>query len=515
MRIGVGALAAVAVMWGCSSAVGQTTAFAEALKNAKGNEDDWNGLSKAKKAHEFRSVVGEKLAAVRFPGLKEVGRLPARNAKEISGSLFSVGCETLDRDYADWDAYKAYLAPLGVKHGRLISGWAKTEQEKGKYDFTWLDRPVREMAAMGIRPWICLSYGNPIYGSDFRLGMKVCEVTENPEAFAAWLRYCAACVARYRDVVDEWEIWNEPFNQAEPYAKLFIETARTIRKVQPTAKCYCTAIRYDPKKGVNDYQVLLEKMKAEGALDLGSYFIYHPYHANPDNSYARWTDPLRALVKGYSPTFDVMQGESGCPAQLEFAHALKFIEWSETAQAKWNLRRALGDAVRKVPTNLFSFMDLQYPFMLQSFGLVRSNTRKEFVYRRPSYFAMQNVYALVDDAVEPVGLESEVAHKLIRRYDPRVRANHRISCATFARGGGKLRFYWYADGVPSSELGFDLVELTIPETIGRPHWTDMVTGRVCVVPEKSIVRGEGRTVLKAMPIWDAPVLITDGSPATR
>lgn len=513
MRIGLGLFIATVVAWGWLPAVAKVTTFAEAQRTAKGSEDDWNGLAKTKKTHEFRSVVRENLAAMRFPGLKEVGKLVPRNSKNVSGSLFSVGCETLDRDYADWDAYKSYLAPLGVKHGRLFSGWAKTEQKKGVYDFAWLDKPVREMTAMGIRPWICLSYGNPIYGSDFRLGMKVREVTKNPEAFAAWLRYCAAVVERYRDAVDEWEIWNEPFNQAKEYATLFYETAKVVKKIQPTAKVICTAIRYDRK--TNDYKVLLEKLKAENALDLGSFFVYHPYHLNPDNSYVRWADPLRALVKSYSEKFDVMQGESGCPAQLEFAHALKFHEWTEVSQAKWDLRRALGDAVRKIPSNHFSFMDLQYPFMLQSFGLIRSNTRKEFVYRRPSYFAMQNVYALIDDSVEPVGLESDVAHKLIRRFDPRIKTNHRVSCATFAHGGGKLRFYWYADGVPSSELGFDLVELAIPGDLQNPHWTDMVTGRICAVPEKNVLHEGGRTVLTAMPIWDSPVLITGGSPAAR
>ncbi len=33
-------------------------------------------------------------------------------------------------------------------------------------------------------------------------------------------------------------------------------------------------------------------------------------------------------------------------------------------------------------------IDLKYTFMLQSFGLVRSNLLKEFVYRRPSWYAM-------------------------------------------------------------------------------------------------------------------------------
>ena len=85
---------------------------------------------------------------------KVLGKLETRLASDIKGSKWSIGCETMDRDYADWNAYKDYLPYLGAKRGRLFSGWAKTEQEKGVYDFTWLDPQVREMAAMGVKPWI-------------------------------------------------------------------------------------------------------------------------------------------------------------------------------------------------------------------------------------------------------------------------------------------------------------------------------------------------------------------------
>ena len=263
-----------------------------------------------------KSVTWERLNKL-DPGLKQIGRLATCDAKDLKSSPWSIGCETLDRDYADWDAMKPHLGPLGAKHGRLFSGWAKTEKQKGVYDFAWLDRPVREMAALGVKPWICLSYGNPIYGSDFRLGMKVREVTRNPEAFAAWIRYVEACVRRYKDVVDEWEVWNEPFGQGPDYAELFYRTARAIRAVQPNAKIYCTAVNF-PK----DYTCVLEKLKKENALDLGSRFIYHPYSRNPDVVYQRIAEPLRKLVKSYSGAFDVMQGEAGCPAQLEYAHAM-------------------------------------------------------------------------------------------------------------------------------------------------------------------------------------------------
>ena len=438
------------------------------------------------------------------PGLKEIGRLAVRDAKDVKSSKWSVGCETMDRDYANWDAYKHLIGPLGVKHGRLFSGWAKTEQEKGKYDFSWFDPQVREMAAMGVKPWICLAYGNPVYGSDFRLGMKVKQVTGKPEAFDAWIKYCVACVERYKDVVDEWEIWNEPFGQGPEYAEMFYRTGKAIRAVQPNAKLYCTAVRW------KDYKCVLEKLKKENALDLGSYFIYHPYDPNPDKTYEKTVPNLRKLVKSYSDTFDIMQGEVGCPAQLEFGHALNKIEWSEYAQAKWLLRRTIGDAARNIPSSVFTMIDLQYTFMLQSFGLVRSNTLKEFVYRRPSYFAMQNIFGLLDDEAHPAKISIQPNFKVTKRADPRDNRKRTLTSIRFIRDGKTLRFLWFSDARPSSLLEFDRVTVSFPgKKVVDPVWVDMITGRVFEIPAESVKFENDATVLSNIPMWDSPVMITD------
>ena len=485
-------IVALAVSAWYGVAMAEVVSFKDAAKIK--SWDAWNDHKKPAPPKERPCVTWAKLNKL-GPGLKQIGRLAVRGAKDIKSSKWSVGCETMDRDYANWDSYKAWLEPLGAKHGRLFSGWAKTEQEKGKYDFTWLDPQVREMAAMGVKPWICLSYGNPVYGSDFRLGMRVKQVTDKPEAFEAWLRYCTACVERYKDIVDEWEIWNEPFGQGPEYAEMFYRTAKAIRAVQPTAKCFCTAITWnarDPMK--SDYAQVLEKLKKENALELGSYFIYHPYDKIPEKSYG-WYEPLRKFVKSYSGAFDIMQGEVGCPSQLEFAHALHSIEWTEYSQAKWNLRRAMGDAVRSIPSSVFTMIDLQYTFMLQSFGLIRSNTLKEFVYRRPSYYAMQNVYALFDDDTLP---QKHLTVKI---------AGRDVSCNLFKRLGQSLRVYWFCDGQPSSELGFAHVDLDIPEKLDRPVWVELITGRVFEIPDASIERRKDGMTLKGIPMWDSPIIV--------
>ena len=155
--LGVGSFAALA-------ACGEVVAFKDADKIK--SWDAWTYNKGLDTRHETPSVTWKKLCKLDC-GLEPFGVLETRPASDIKGSKWSIGCETMDRDYADWNAFKGYVGIIGAKHGRLFSGWAKTEQEKGKYDFSWLDPHVREMAAMGVKPWICLSYGNPVWGSIF------------------------------------------------------------------------------------------------------------------------------------------------------------------------------------------------------------------------------------------------------------------------------------------------------------------------------------------------------------
>ena len=141
------------------------------------------------------------------PELELIGTLPTRTTHELGASDWSVGCETLDRDYADFDSYKPYLSELGVTSARIQSGWARCEKQKGRYDFAWIDHIVDGMLEEGVQPWINLGYGNPLYGAEKGLGSKI--FTDEP-TMKAWLKFVETIVARYQDKVHEWEIWREP-----------------------------------------------------------------------------------------------------------------------------------------------------------------------------------------------------------------------------------------------------------------------------------------------------------------
>ena len=94
---------------------------------------------------------------------KPIGRIKPRHAEEIQSSNWSVGAETMDRDYTIYKNWKDYLGPLGVKKARIQGGWAKTEKQKSVYDFTWLDEIIFDMNDQGVEPWMCLCYGHSLY----------------------------------------------------------------------------------------------------------------------------------------------------------------------------------------------------------------------------------------------------------------------------------------------------------------------------------------------------------------
>ena len=445
----------------------------------------------AGKTKTYRSITWSKFKAS-GPKLNQIGWIATRHAKDIKSSDWSVGCETLDRDQARFSVYKDYVGELGAKHGRLQSGWAKCEKQKGVYDFAWLDECIYGLDEQGVKPWVCLCYGNPIYKSTIQLGSTLAPIVRSEEAMAAWLKYVEATVQRYKDVVYEWEIWNEPFGQGKDYAIMVLKTAELIKRIQPESVIMVTAI-HDP-----DRKDVLEALKAAGKLDLVEYWIYHPYTRNPDSAYAA-VEKTKQLLASYSPKYKVYQGEVGCPSILEWTHALAHYPWTEYSQAKWDLRRMAGDRVRSIPSSIFTIIDLKYPNMLQSFGLIRSNLLLEFIYKRPAYYAIQHMMSFFDDAVKPVGL-----------LDCECDCPRKITIAGFEKADTPVALLWYSDQIPNDELTWDRVDLTIKGvTFKDPVYVEMITGKVFELDKSAWQSAGGNTTFKQLPMWDSPMMLAE------
>ncbi len=431
---------------------------------------------------------------------EKLGTIRPRHAREIAASRWSVGAETMDRDYTVYRNWKRYLGPLGVKKARIQGGWAKTELQEGFYNFSWLDEIVFDMHLQGVEPWMCLCYGNRLYaeGGGERLGAQL---PTSEKAFEAWLRWVRATVTRYRHVIDEWEIWNEPnlrrANAAADYAGFLIRTASGIKNIQPHAQVLAMSTAGVDTKFVRH---VLEFVKEKNALDLIDQVTYHPYTKNPDTSYKAVSE-LKRVVQSFSPRITLRQGENGCPSMRRRTKALSNYDWTETSQAKWALRRLLGDLGRDIPSSYFAIMDMKYPDEMNAKGLLRSHPDRTVAYAKPAYYAVQHLASIFDRRLERV-----------KEFTIKSETKRPVAAFAYRHAGTGCHCIaiWFKDKIPSDDNTTTPIDFTCSEVrFRRPVYVDLRTGEVFAVPKGCIRTGEGVNSFREIPVYDSPVVVTD------
>lgn len=439
---------------------------------------------------------------------REIGSVKTRSAKEIKASSWSIGGETMDRDYTDYQSYKKYLGPLGAKRIRLQGGWAKCEKVKGQYDFAWLDAVIPDAHSRGVNPWVELSYGNPIYegGGEPKLAGRI---PTSPEALEAWDKWVKTIVARYKGQVTEWEIWNEPDinkqNTGEEFAVFYIRTAKAVRSVQPKARLLAIGLAGVPAQGF--MKPFLDKLKAENALQYIDVLTYHGYAPNPDTSYPK-IEELRKLVWGYNPKVEFMQGENGAPstpAKVTIG-ALRQFDWTELSQAKWDLRRMLGDHGRGIATNLFTISDIHYAAGdhmsgINTKGILKTNPDKTIERPKLAYKAAQHVFTIFDSELQ--ALTSQL---------PTTDQENQSAFAYKQKSTGKMAVtVWCNEARPAETYAPKSSKITLTGSFREPVYVDLISGKVYEIP-KANWKKEGSTVsFNGIPVIDSPVLIAEKS----
>lgn len=436
-----------------------------------------------------------------FP-YRQIGKITPRGAKEIALSDWSVGCETLDRDLADYSKYKSYLGPLGAKSIRLQGGWAKTEKQPGVYDWKWLDEIIDDAISQGVQPWVELSYGNPIYegGGGTTLGDGI---PHSEPALKAWDAWAKAMVRRYKDRIHAWEIWNEPdlgkAVDATEFAAFHIRTAEIIRSEQPDAKIYALSL----SGNIGFAEVFLASLAGQGKLGLVDAVTFHGYPHNPDQ--LKSYDEIKAVVRKYSAEIGLRQGETGAPSAATTG-ALKGHSWTELSQTKWDLRRMLAHHAQGVPMNLFTLSEFVYNDHrskgLNAKGLLRIREEdKSVAYAKPAYFAAQNVFSIFDRSVvvdKSVSGNSSTAQSLA------------INAYQKQPSGGSIVAIWF-NGAPAAETNdYAPVDFTLKNaTFEQPVYVDLRTGNVFEIPAATWSKSGDETRFRAIPVYDSPILIAE------
>lgn len=436
---------------------------------------------------------------------KRIGTLKPKHVKEIESSNWSIGCEVLDRDYANYDSYKEYLPHLGIKKIRLQGGWAKTEKQKGVYNWAWLDHIIDDALACGLKPWLQTSYGNPIYegggGADLSAGLPT-----SPEALAAWDRWVEAMVTRYKTKVTEWEMWNEPDNikenTPENLAQLNIRTAKIIKKVQPEAEIAGLVMA----SGSNTYYLnaYLKVLADEKALDLFKWIVYHGYTMNPDDAY-KGVARLDSVLKKYSSKLMLRQGENGAPSAYCPGFALSKYNWSEVSQAKWDTRRMLGDLGRDIESEVFTIVDLYYrnwggEGTLNVKGLIHADKTLRVMWPKMAFYSVQNVASVFDNKLDR-----------IKDFQYKSSSNTPLSVFGYQHKVSNLQIVtlWKNGGIPDNHFDTEEVAITVEKgNFKQPVWVDIYTGRVYEIPKANWSKS-GTTYTFKIPVYDSPILVAD------
>ena len=432
--------------------------------------------------------------------LEKIGVLRPRSTDEITGSMFTLGCEVLDRDFADYDEYKEYIVPLGIGTVRFQGGWAKSEKVPGKYDFAWLDHLVDDACSRGLNVLLETDYGNPAYpgggGSDLAGGFP-----NSDEALAAWDRWVEAMATRYKGKVRDWAMWNEPdIGKVKTVAEIVefnIRTAKIIRRIIPDARIAGLSLAHNDDQ-FDEYIALLAE---KGELESFEWIIYHGYTHNPDIAYDTGTR-LQNFLARRTAKVKLRQGENGCPSERTTRFALQGVDWSELSQAKWDLRRYIGDIAHGVETSVFTICDFNHIGReINRKGLLRAEADHKVVRPKLSYHAIQHMTSVFDDALAPVS--PDCAAVFFKR-----------NCAAFPfadkSGRGSLLAYWDRSDVPGDRQETEPADILFRGVaFDEPVLVDLVSGSVYAIPADRVSRQGEYVRFRGMPVSDAPFLIAE------
>jgi hypothetical protein len=436
--------------------------------------------------------------------MKRIGTIKPRSTTEIKSSRITVGCETLDRDLAVWDNYKSYLKPLGVKKIRLQAGWAKCEKVQGVYDWKWLDEIIDYAVANGLQPWLQPSYGNPVYPGGGARGLLNSLMT-SPEAYAAWDRWVAALVTRYKDRVTEWEIWNEPDHPAqkispETTAELNIRTAVIIKRIQPEAKIAGLAFASNSNQEYLDR--FLKVINDQQKLHLFHWISYHSYNTHPEDSYRdQNVMGLKKVIEKYSKALLLRQGENGAPSTYIPSFALSEMYWTEYTQAKYDLRRLLGDLGHDIETSVFTIIDIYYKPVLNTKGLIQSDITMAAIRPKVAYYAVQNLAAIFDNDL-PLNPQFS--------YNTSAKGSLSVYGFQHAKNNSQVIALWVDSTTTTNSFQTTPTNITVENgNFKNPVLVDLMTGHIYEIPKSQWSRTGNTYRFINMPLYDAPMLIAE------
>lgn len=426
---------------------------------------------------EAQRQKDEAQGRLRALGFEDRGRLACLDGiPAAEGGKLCLGMECLDRGLWEFEPAIGTLGRLGIHSCRLQTGWARTEREKGVYDFSEMDEEVRQTRAAGYAPWLSLSYGNPLYYSgnpdSLRAGGIGHVPIETQEERAAWQRYVAETVRRYRGQVTRYEIWNEPDVTAffppkygdwvKAYMELVRLTAPVIRENDPETRIVACTGSADG----------LEPLLRAGLGEWVDLYSFHNYRAFPEAQNAAFREALGQLRDRYAPGMGLIRGEAGCPSYNAPTSigALHGMTTSETIQAKWAARHLIADFADPAILETSYFHAYEFLHFSRQHHYYYGVLREDYS-RKPAFEVLQLLAHLFDGGTVHAPWRTL---RFNREMD-----NVTAKVCSFERGGAPLFAYWQSEVLrDDSEAARVRVQAFPMAQWRRPVLLDTLTRRV-------------------------------------
>ena len=254
---------------------------------------------------------------------------------------FELGaCIHLALNRGDAQTVLPALAQAGFTSFRDDMYWAPMEQQRGNIEmparYRELESAIDALHKAGGSPLVILDFGNDFYDHGSQ--------PTSPEAIEAFQRYVRFVVTRFKDRVNQYEVWNEwntgfgtnpPQNHgdATAYVKLLARTYATIKAINPHARVIGGSVAGADLTWCKQF-FAAGGLRYLDAFSVHSYTLFH-LHSNPEVA-IRILDSVRAEMQRATPDsqkpilitemgWPTNQGRFGVPEGTAADYMVRFL----------------------------------------------------------------------------------------------------------------------------------------------------------------------------------------------
>jgi polysaccharide biosynthesis protein PslG len=287
---------------------------------------------------------------------------------------------------ADLERDLDLVADSGVKWLRFDFEWWSAEPEQGRFDWSQIDRVVREATRRDLQ-----ILGTLAYTPEWARPAGAVDDKAPPERAETFAAFAAAAVRRYAPQgVRHWEVWNEPnivqfwkpLPDPEAYAELLVAASAAIKAEDPDATVVSAGLAPAADRSDGKYiapRTFLERLYAAGAGPSFDAVGMHPYafpygvdRVAEWNQFQTMPETYDVMVRHGDAAKQIWATEFGAPtgtaeaavtateqAAMVRAAWAKWTGWAFTGPMFWYALRDVGTDEADVEDN-FGLVHLDF-----------------------------------------------------------------------------------------------------------------------------------------------------------